>query len=84
MADLVKAEEEREGTAPPIGEEIHMPAPSILPLINAAALALAIVSVTLSWVLVIVFGILFLLTTIRWIADTRRDIAELPLDHSSH
>jgi hypothetical protein len=72
------------GLVPPVGEEIHMPAPSILPLLNAAALSLTIVSVTLSWVLVIVFGILFLITTIRWIADTRRDIAELPLDHSAH
>jgi hypothetical protein len=72
------------GTIPPAGEEIHMPAPSILPLINAAALSLTIVSVTLSWVLVTAFGIVFLLTTIRWVADTRRDIAELPLDHSHH
>jgi hypothetical protein len=72
------------GTIPPVGEEIHMPAPSIIPLVNAAALSLTIVCVTLSWVLVIVFGILFLLTTIRWIADTRRDIAELPLDHHAH
>jgi hypothetical protein len=71
-------------TAPPIGEEIHMPAPSILPLVNAAALALMIVSITLSWVLVAAFGFVFLVTTIRWIADTRRDIAALPLDHSSH
>ena len=72
------------GTTPPIGEEIHMPAPSILPLVNAAALALAIVCITLSWVLVATFGFLFAVTTIRWIADTRRDIAQLPLDHSSH
>jgi hypothetical protein len=72
------------GLVPPVGEEIHMPAPSILPLINAAALSLAIVSVTLSWYLVVFFGIVFLLTTIRWIADTRRDIADLPLDHHSH
>ena len=72
------------GTVAPAGEEIHMPAPSILPLINAAALAIAIVSLTLSWYLVGFFGIVFLLTTIRWIADTRRDIAELPLDHASH
>jgi hypothetical protein len=72
------------GTVPPVGEEIHMPAPSILPLINAAALSLTIVSVTLSWYLVVFFGIIFLLTTIRWIADTRRDIADLPLDHSAH
>ena len=72
------------GTTPPVGEEIHMPAPSILPLVNAAALAVAIVSITLSWVLVIFFGIIFLISTIKWVADTRRDIAALPLDHSSH
>ncbi len=72
------------GLVPPVGEEIHMPAPSILPLINAAALSLAIVSVTLSWYLVVFFAIIFVWTTIRWIADTRRDIANLPLDHSSH
>ena len=75
---------ESNGTVPPVGEEIHMPAPSILPLVNAAALALTIVCITLSWVLVAAFGIVFLLTTIRWVADTRRDIAQLPLDHSSH
>jgi hypothetical protein len=72
------------GTIPPAGEEIHMPAPSILPLINAAALAVAIVSITLTWYLVIFAGIIFLGTTVRWIADTRRDIAALPLDHASH
>jgi hypothetical protein len=71
-------------SVPPVGEEIHMPASSILPLINAAALALAIVSITLSWYIVVFAGIIFLITTVRWIADTRRDIAELPLDHASH
>jgi hypothetical protein len=69
---------------PPVGEEIHMPAPSLLPLINAAGLALTIVSLTLSWWLVGVGGIIFILSTIRWIADTRRDIAALPLDHPHH
>jgi hypothetical protein len=68
----------------PVGEEVHMPAPSVLPLINAAALALAIVSITISWWVVGFALVVFLATTIRWIADTRRDIAELPLDHSHH
>ena len=72
------------GSAPPVGEEIHMPAASILPLLNSAALAGAIVSITLSWLLVAVFTAVFLITTIRWVADVRRDIAELPLDHSHH
>jgi hypothetical protein len=69
---------------PPVGEEVHMPAPSALPLINAAALALTIVSITLSWYLVAFGGIIFLATAIRWIRDVRRDISELPLDHRHH
>jgi len=69
---------------PPVGEELHMPPPSVLPLINAAALALAIISITISWWLVAGAGIVFLATAIRWIADVRRDISELPLDHSHH
>jgi hypothetical protein len=69
---------------PPVGEEVHMPPPSALPLINAAALALAIVSLTISWYLVAFGGIVFLATAIRWIRDVRRDISELPLDHSHH
>ena len=70
--------------APPVGEEVHMPAPSILPLINAAALALAIVSITISWWLVGFAMLVFLATAVRWVRDVRRDISELPLDHSRH
>jgi hypothetical protein len=72
------------GTVAPAGEAIHMPPPSILPLINAAALALAIVSITLNWYLVAFGGIVFLWTTVIWVRDVRRDIAALPLDHSHH
>jgi hypothetical protein len=71
-------------SAPPVGEEIHMPAPSALPLINAAALALAIISITISWWLVGFGGLVFLITTIRWIGDTRREISQLPLEHEHH
>jgi hypothetical protein len=66
---------------PPAGEEIHMPRPSILPLINAAGLALAIVSLTLTWYLVAAGLIVFVVTAIKWIADVRRDIEDLPLEH---
>jgi hypothetical protein len=81
MSDHV---EELNGTAPPAGEEIHMPESSIIPLVNSAALAAAIVCITLSWWLVAVFTAVFLISTIRWIGDTRREIAALPLDHSHH
>jgi hypothetical protein len=70
--------------APPVGEEVHMPAPSALPLINAAALAIAIVALTISWYLVAGALIVFLGTAVRWVRDVKRDIAELPLDHSHH
>ena len=78
------SEEEQLNGNPPVGEEIHMPPPSILPLINAAGLALAIISITFSWYLVAIGAVIFLWTTVRWIGDVRRDIAALPLDHSHH
>jgi|GEM_PF-1292816 len=68
--------------APPVGERVHMPASSLIPLINAAGLAIAIVSLTLSWWLVGLGGFVFLVTTVIWINDTRRDIAELPAEHA--
>jgi hypothetical protein len=68
-------------TAPPVGEEVHMPAPSALPLINAAALAIAIVAITISWWVVAGAMLVFLATAVRWIRDVKRDIAELPLEH---
>jgi Flp pilus assembly protein TadB len=66
---------------PPAGEDVHMPAPSALPLINAAALAIAIVALTISWWVVAGALLVFLATAIRWIRDVRRDIADLPLEH---
>lgn len=70
-----------ETEAGPPGEHIHMPAPSLLPLLNAVGLAGVIVSITMSTVLAILFGILFLITTVIWIRDSVRDVNELPLDH---
>jgi hypothetical protein len=67
--------------APPLGEEVHMPEHSVIPVVNAAALAITIVSITLSWILVAAGGIVFVVTTIKWIADVRRDISNLPLEH---
>ena len=72
-------------TPPPVGEEIHLPGPSLLPILNAAGISLAVVGITLGWVLLVGGVILFLVTTVMWIASTRHDIAQLPPEHhSSH
>lgn len=71
-----------EQTPPPVGEEIHLPGPSLLPFFNALGITIAIVGITTSLFVLGTGLAIFLYTTIRWIADTRRDISELPLEHS--
>jgi hypothetical protein len=66
---------------PSVGEEIHLPGPTILPLLTAVGITLAIVGITISLILVIGGSILTIACVVRWIADTRREIDELPLDH---
>lgn len=70
-----------EHDVPPVGEEIHLPGPSLLPIFNAVGITLAIVGITLGLILTIVGLAIFLVTTFKWIASTRRDIAELPPEH---
>jgi hypothetical protein len=71
----------RDPDIPPVGEEIHLPGGSIQPLLLTVGITMALVGVTTSIVLVIAGSVLALWTIVRWIADTRRDIAELPLHH---
>jgi hypothetical protein len=65
---------------PPVGEEIHLPGPSILPLLTAAGVTLALVGITTIWEVSVIGAILTIVCVLRWIGDTRRDIDELPLD----
>jgi len=73
-----------EQTPPPVGEEIHLPGPSLLPIICAAGITLAIIGLTLGWILSAIGLVLFVVTTWKWIASTRRDIAALPPEHHTH
>jgi hypothetical protein len=67
---------------PPVGEEIHLPGPSILPLLVAIGLTMVVVGTTVfRWWLSVVGLILFVTCTVIWIRDTRRDIEQLPEDH---
>jgi hypothetical protein len=65
---------------PPVGEEIHLPGPSILPALTAVGITLILVGVTTFIELTVVGGLLTVGCAVRWIKDTRHDIDELPLD----
>ena len=67
--------------APPVGEEIHMPEPSLLPILNAIGLSVAIVGVTVSLLVTAAGLVLFLVTLARWIRAARHEISELPAEH---
>jgi hypothetical protein len=69
-----------EPDVPPVGEEIHLPGPSILPLLTAVGITLALVGITTFIEFTVVGVILTVWCIARWIKDTRREINELPLD----
>lgn len=70
-----------EQSAPEAGEEIHLPGPSLIPFLSAIGITLMVIGTTISWFISIVGLIIFVLTTIRWIRDSRRDVESLPEDH---
>ena len=73
---------EIEQEAPPVGEEIHLPGPSLIPLACAVGITLIVIGTTISIFFMIVGAVIFVLTTIRWIRDVRRDVAALPDEHT--
>ena len=70
--------------APPVGEQIHMPAASLIPILNATGLALAIIGITISMIMIVGGLLLFFVTAIVWIRDARREMEDLPLEHGHH
>jgi Flp pilus assembly protein TadB len=72
---------EHSSSAPPAGEELHLPGPSLLPFLCAVALTLVVVGTTISLWISVVGLIALVIIVIRWVADTRRDVSELPESH---
>jgi O-antigen/teichoic acid export membrane protein len=69
---------------PPAGEELHLPGPSVQPVLLAAAIAVAIVGVTTSIFLVIAGGLVTIGVIIAWIRGARRELQSLPLRDERH
>jgi hypothetical protein len=78
MADEVQTDA---AEAPPAGEAIHLPGPSYLPALTAAGIAVAVVSIVISWILVAIGAVVAAVAILRWIRETREEIGELPLEH---
>ncbi len=68
----------------PVGEEIHLPGPSLQPLLLAVGITMTLLGVTMGMFVLVSGLVLTVWVIIRWIADTRRDINALPADHDLH
>jgi hypothetical protein len=65
---------------PPSGEEIHLPGPSVQPLLLTVGITMALLGVTIFFPFVIAGVILSLWVIVSWIRGARHDIDELPLE----
>ena len=74
-------ETDRPAPAPPPGEELHLPGPSLLPFLCAIAITAVVVGTTISLIVSAVGLAALILIIIRWVADTRRDVGDLPESH---
>jgi hypothetical protein len=65
---------------PPVGEEIHLPRPTVLPVLTAVGLTLLLIGFTTFFELSVIGALLTIGCVVRWLKDTREEIDELPLD----
>ncbi|HEV7527864.1 MAG TPA: hypothetical protein VGO29_03110 [Solirubrobacteraceae bacterium] len=65
---------------PPVGEEIHLPGPTVLPVLTAVGVTLLLIGFTTFIALTVIGAVLTLACVVRWIKDTRAEVDELPLD----
>jgi len=72
------AEDHPDTNVPPVGEEIHLPDNTILPLLMAVGITVALVGIT-TWIGFVVAGtVLFLWTLVKWIREARAEMDHLP------
>lgn len=66
---------------PPVGEEIHLPGGSVLPLVTALGIMLLVIGTTIWWVWSALGFVITAVAVGLWIRDVRRDVDELPEEH---
>ena len=77
MADEAPLEQ----PVPAASEEVHLPDPTYLPVLVAFGVTLAVVGILMSFVLTGIGLVITIWCVVRWIRETRSEIAELPLEH---
>jgi hypothetical protein len=66
---------------PPAGEEIHLPGPSLHPVLLAVGITTALVGVTTAFFLVVIGVVLTVATLLAWVRGARREFDHLPSEH---
>ena len=62
-------------------EQIHLPAPSLIPFATASGITVTLLGLIMSW-WIVAFGVLVTaIAVVRWIRTTRAEIAELPSEN---
>ncbi|HEX4759482.1 MAG TPA: cytochrome c oxidase subunit 4 [Thermoleophilaceae bacterium] len=80
MTSEIESDRNSDG-APEAGEPVHLPEPSYLPVLLAFGITIALVGVVVNWVIVGIGVVIFLVVLVRWIRQTRAEMADLPLEH---
>jgi Flp pilus assembly protein TadB len=68
-------------TVPPAGESVHLPGPTLLPVVVAAGITIAVVGVVLTPALAALGLLITVVAIVRWVREVRADMAELPQEH---
>ncbi len=69
---------------PPVGEEIHVPGGSVLPLVVAIGLTLLVIGSTIWWAWSALGAVITAVGAWIWVRDARRELDELPEEHHHH
>jgi len=84
MAEQTKSQAQVEQTTakglPPVGEEVHVPGPSLLPLITAIGITLLVVGITTLPLFSIIGAIITVVCVYRWVKSNNEEVDELPLE----
>ena len=70
-----------ERDVPPVGEELHIPGPSVQPAVATFGLVLLLLGLVDKWAVSIVGLLILLAASISWIRAAHREFGHLPPGH---